>query len=328
MPDGLDRQREAVAFLGPKASYTHQATRQRFPEANHTLSPQTTIEDIFASVQSQTTNYGVVPFENSSNGCVVFTLDLLADRTDKYPDALVCGEIYLPVQHCLVGRRRPRPATSTSTPTSTPTSNAKEGDFSYIRKLYSHPQAWGQCTKFLQSQLKHAERQDVSSTSKGCELVAMETGNETTAAISSKMAAELYDVPVLVEGIEDHPGENSTRFFVLRNRGVSVPGAGLAAEREEKRRHKSLVTFTVPHISPGSLADALSVFKKHGLNLTSINTRPSGEETWHYVFFVEFVGRREEGGEGGVNEALRELDGVVQGWRWLGSWVDAQSGGS
>lgn len=213
------------------------------------------------------------------------------------------------MQHCLVSRAR---------------------QISSIRKLYSHPQAWGQCTRFLQQKLKHAERQDVSSTSKGCELVAQqEEAGEDVAAISSKMAAELYGVPVLFEGIEDRPGKNSTRFFVIRNRNVAPPFEQRLLGMDEGqagKRHKSLITFTVPHTSPGSLADALSVFKTHGLNLTSINTRPSGEETWHYSFFVEFLGKREENGDGDVNRALRELDGVVRGWRWLGSWEDALGG--
>jgi prephenate dehydratase len=90
---------------------------------------------------------------------------------------------------------------------------------------------------------------------------------------------------------------------------------------------KSLVTFTVDHENPGALAHCLAVFEKFGLNLTSINTRPSGVRNWNYIFFVEFKGRREEGEhEGEVNKALKELEGVCRGYRWLGSWESALEG--
>lgn len=78
--------------------------------------------------------------------------------------------------------------------------------------------------------------------------------------------------------------------------------------------------FTISNTDPGALADALAVFKAHAINLTSINPRPSGEGPWHYMFLVEFQGRR---GQPAVNKALEELDGVVRSWRWLGSWENA-----
>jgi prephenate dehydratase len=85
--------------------------------------------------------------------------------------------------------------------------------------------------------------------------------------------------------------------------------------------YKTLISFTVDHNNPGALAQSLSVFERYGLNLTSINTRPSGVENWNYIFFVEIRGRR-EGREGAVSKALGDLDGVCRGWRWLGSWRD------
>ncbi|KAK4501972.1 hypothetical protein PRZ48_007782 [Zasmidium cellare] len=340
-----------VAFLGPKASYTHQATVSSFPEKEYDLQPQTSIEDVFAAVQSGTASHGVVPFENSSNGSVVFTLDLFADRDGKYSDILVEGEIYLPVRHCLLGHPSTNTNTNTTSRSGSPTKRtdlpwrrlqndspnisgavtptqaapnptkpktAPAQDITHIKKLYSHPQAWGQCHLFLSTYLKSTERQDVSSTSKAAELVAQDTTG-TSAAISSKIAAEMNGLSVLAEGIEDREG-NSTRFFILRHAASPSPTPPPSIDPSH---FKTLISFTVSHTSPGALADSLAVFKAHDLNLTSINTRPSGEggRAWQYIFFVEVMGRKEGEGEGGkVNEALRELGGVCRGWRWLGSW--------
>lgn len=245
-------------------------------------------------MQSKTTPHGVVPFENSSNGPVGFTLDLFADTEGKYPDILIEEEIYLPVRHCLVGHQ------------------SAAADFSSIRKLYSHPQAWTQCNQFLSTHFSGTERIDVSSTSRAAELVA-EDCTGTSAAISSSLAASLNNIPVLAEGIEDVKG-NTTRFFVLRRRD-DPPTFPISPEGDSK----TLVWFKLKQgQQSGALAESLGVCAKHGVNLTSILSRPSREAAWHYIFFVEVQGRKEVGGN--VDAALEELGRVVDDWRWLGSW--------
>ena len=143
-----------VSYLGPLASYTHQAALDSFKDPKYQLQPETTIEDVFTAVANGSSSRGVVPFENSSNGSVVFTFDLFANLSGKYGDIVVVNEAYVRVNHCIVGH---------------PTSNDENNtpDFSHITKLYSHPQAWGQCKNFLSTHFKHAEKQDVSSTSRG-----------------------------------------------------------------------------------------------------------------------------------------------------------------
>jgi prephenate dehydratase len=176
----------------------------------------------------------------------------------------------------------------------------------------------------------------VSSTSKAAEIASQDKTGES-AALSSFIAAELFGLNVLAQEINDKKG-NSTRFFVIRRRRVgdgTKGGEGTAhvktstatttatpTNRLDGEKWKSLVTFTIEHSNPGALANCLTVFSSHGINLTSINTRPSGVRNWHYVFFVEFKGRKTEAGEetGDVNRALGELDRVCRGWRWLGSW--------
>jgi prephenate dehydratase len=305
-----------VAYLGPVASYTHQAALDSFTEPRFTLRPETSIEDVFAAVADGSASRGVVPFENSSNGSVVFTLDLFADLHNKYGDVLVCGEAYVSVSHCLLSLNSP--------------ASKGEVDFSKITKLYSHPQAWGQCKTFLHKHLKHAERFDVSSTSRAAQMVA-DSKDPSAAAISSKVAGTLFNLSLLSEGINDVSG-NQTRFLVLRRKDSSSTSTQTLAPSSQsivgfdngEEDYKSLLLFTLPYSpsnpNPGALAQCLSVFGRHKLNLTSINTRPSGVANWEYIFFIEFKGRKEDGDGGAVNAAFKELEGVCEWYRWLGSW--------
>ncbi|RYP55547.1 hypothetical protein DL770_010902 [Monosporascus sp. CRB-9-2] len=399
-----------VCFLGPVASYTHQATLQAFPTDKFELMPVVAIEDIFDTTQSGRAAYGVVPFENSTNGSVVFTLDCFADRAGAYRDLSVCAEIYQDVHHCLVGRRRlpkrnndsdkgptgglprspsqgpsstgPNPSNSPPCPSSTSASRQHrhpDPDLSHIRRVYSHPQAFGQCTRFLRTRLRGVETVDVSSTSRAAEMVRSEDDG-ASAAVSSAAAAEMLGLDVLARNIEDRP-DNTTRFFVLR-RGTGEEGSdveGLLCRGARPRRRgaagggggvpplstsgtfgnsgsgdaattttaattattKSLVSFTVPHRSPGALADVLDCFRQSGLNLTSISSRPNllplqacdeeeeegegGAATpptppFQYVFFVEFEGHRFRDPEGRVRDALAGVAAAARAWRWLGSW--------
>lgn len=272
----MDTKEEIVAFLGPKASYTHQAAKKSFSDKRYHIVPLTTIEDVFAAVQAGTASYGVVPFENSSNGSVIFTLDLFANVSGHYSDIVVNGEIYLPVHHCLLGHGskesiplkndvakrhlKDEPESPTVSGQVTPTLAVPQPSqprvqplhsLKHLRKIYSHPQAWGQCKLFLATYLKGVERQDVSSTSKAAEFVAQDATG-TSAAISSKLAAEMNGLDVLAEGIEDSEG-NSTRFFVLRRwQDVEAENLMSNVDNEAKKpQYKSLVSFTVDHSEPG-----------------------------------------------------------------------------
>ncbi|KAI0476699.1 Prephenate dehydratase-domain-containing protein [Xylaria cf. heliscus] len=404
-----------VCFLGPISSYTHQATMQAFPADQFDLMPVTTIKDIFDTTQSGAATFGVVPFENSTNGSVVFTLDNFADRSNVYKDLNVCQEIYLDVHHCLLGHIAPpppesspssstnhtSPSTLTSSSTLTPNpretagGGAKESSgqpaptatrsrplhpIAHVRRIYSHPQAFGQCTAFLGTWLRGIETVDVSSTSRAAELALADASGES-AAVSSAVAAGLLGLDVLARNIEDRE-DNTTRFFVLR-RGVggeeegrekgkekedaataAAPSLPLPpsssssllstpsqagnggeddadADADDDDTHllcstKSLLSFTVPHRSPGALADVLSCFRRGGLNLTSINSRPSlagdtsasasapapapAAASFEYIFFVEFEGHRFRDPRGRVAAVLRDVAAVARTSRWLGSW--------
>jgi prephenate dehydratase len=269
-----------------------------------------------------------VPFENSTNGAVIFTLELLADRYSSYPDISVCGEAYLDVSHYLLGYKPRRQETDspelsgTCTPTSSTPSPSKPRSkplcsLSHIRRLYTHPQAFGQCEIFLGTYLKGIERIDVSSTSRAAEMV-KEGTTSTSAAIASSLAAKVHGLDILAKGIEDRE-DNTTRFFILR-KGVDE------AARKTEAATKSLISFTIDHCSPGALADVLDCFRRYKLNLTSINSRPTKVVPFQYIFFVEFEGSRLKDPDGKVEGALKGLEQYTQSWRWLGSWDDKLQG--
>ena len=172
-----------VAYLGPEATFTHQAAIRRFG-ASLLYAPQKTITDVFTEVSKHRADYGVVPVENSTEGVVTHTLDMFVDS-----DLKIVAQIVLPVQHCLLANC-PR---------------------AQIKKLYAHPQALGQCRTWVQTNLPRAEIVETSSNARSAELAAKETG---AAAIAGILASERYDVPVLDYDIQDNV-DNATRFLVL-----------------------------------------------------------------------------------------------------------------
>lgn len=290
----------------------------------------------------------MVPVENSTNGSVVFTLDHFADRDGQYRDLSVCAEAYLDVHHCLLGYLSSEVASAEAPSEFQAEELLKPGQkqlarplakLDHVKRVYSHPQAWGQVTRFMHTYLKTVETIDVSSTSRAAELAKADASG-VSAAISSALAGEIQGLDFLARNIEDRD-DNTTRFFVLRKgtgeEGSTIPGLiGQVPQRKgqpeadaqkssSQPRNKSLVSFTVPHTAPGALADVLECFRKGGLNLTSINSRPSLIEPFQYVFFVEFEGHRFDDPEGKVRDVLQGVGSVAQSWRWLGSWVNMRA---
>jgi len=172
-----------IAYLGPEATFTHQAAIRRFGSSLR-YSSQKTIADVFTEVSKNRAEYGVVPVENSTEGVVTHTLDMLVDS-----DLKIVAQIVLPVQHCLLSNS-PR---------------------SQIKKLFGHPQSLGQCRVWVQNNLPRAEIIETSSNARSAEFAAREKG---TAAIAGMLAAEKYGLGVLEYDIQDNAA-NATRFLVL-----------------------------------------------------------------------------------------------------------------
>ncbi|KAF3925583.1 P-protein [Orbilia brochopaga] len=281
---------QTVAYLGPASTYTHQVTIQKFPTDKFTHVPCIQISDIFVAVESGKTDLGVVPFENSTNGSVVQTLDLFCDREHKFPNIKVCAEAYLDVHHCLLGQRR---AGGISPDT--------------VSRIYSHPQAFGQCEGFLTAHLKGVERVDVSSTSKAAGLANKEPA---AVAIASAIAAQIHPALEILQANIEERSDNTTRFLVI-SKAVSEPST-------VEGNDKTFMTFTVHHEQPGALCDALMVFKEFGMNLTSISSRPSLQVPWNYIFLVEFEGHQNSAH---VKRALQKMGKSCKSMSVFGSYA-------
>lgn len=172
-----------IAYLGPEATFTHQAAIQRFGSSLRYAS-QKTIADVFAEVSKNRADYGVVPVENSTEGVVTHTLDMFVDS-----DLKIVTQIVLPIQQCLMSR----------------------GKKSQIKKLFAHPQSLAQCRGWVQNNLPHVEIIETSSNARSAERAHAE---KNTAAIAGILAAEKYELNVLEVDIQDNAA-NATRFLVL-----------------------------------------------------------------------------------------------------------------
>jgi chorismate mutase/prephenate dehydratase len=172
-----------IAYLGPEATFTHQAAIQRFG-ASLRYSAQKTIPDVFTEVSKKRADYGVVPVENSTEGVVTHTLDMLVDS-----DLKIVAQIVLPVRHCLLSHFRR----------------------AQIKTLFAHPQSLGQCRDWVRTNLPRVEIIETSSNARSAELAAAE---KNSAAIAGVLAAEKYRLPVLEYDIQDNVA-NATRFLVL-----------------------------------------------------------------------------------------------------------------
>jgi chorismate mutase/prephenate dehydratase len=172
-----------IAYLGPEATFTHQAAIRRFGSSLR-YQPQKTITDVFNEVSKNRADYGVVPIENSTEGVVTHTLDMFVDS-----DLKIVSQIVLRVQHCLL-------------------SDSKK---SQLKKLFAHPQALAQCRAWVQNNLPRVEIIETSSNARSAELAAKEKGS---AAIAGQLASEKYGLGVLEYDIQDNAA-NATRFLVL-----------------------------------------------------------------------------------------------------------------
>ena len=183
----------SVAYLGPQGTFSEAAALKRFGSAIHGQ-PCVTIDEVFRAVESGTTHYGVVPAENSTEGAIGRTLDLLMQSPLH-----VGGEVMLAIHQCLL---------------------ARHCDFAEIKTVYSHSQSLGQCQGWLNANLPNAARIAVSSNTEAARLAAE---NASSAAIAGVQAAAHFSLSVCVENIEDD-ASNTTRFLVLGNQQVAPSG--------------------------------------------------------------------------------------------------------
>ena len=249
-----------IAYFGPEATNTHQAARSKFG-ASVNYTPQVSIADVFDVVARGNADYGVVPIENSTEGAVNHTLDVFMDS-----ELRICAQILMKIENHLVAKS-PREK---------------------IRRVYSHPQVFGQCRNWLRLNLPNVELVEVSSTPRAAELAATEEG---AGAITGQMAAESHGLTVLAPSIQDI-ASNTTRFLVI-GRTASPPTGD----------DRTAIMFCV-NDEPGALFHALEPFNRLKISMSKIESRPSKRKAWEYFFFVDIDGHA---GEEKVQQALEAL---------------------
>ena len=243
-----------VAYLGPRGTFSEEAVLKRFGSMVTTLACGS-IDEVFRKVESGAAGYGVVPVENSTEGAVGRTLDLLLQTPVK-----VCGEVQLPVQQCLL---------------------ARHNDLARIQKIYSHPQSFAQCHEWLNTNLPHlsgAARVNAASNADAARLAAED---EHAAAVAGKKAAEVFGLTVCAENIEDDP-KNTTRFLVIGAQDVATCG-----------KDKTSLVMSVKN-RPGAIHELLAPLAQHGVSMSRLESRPSRTGLWEYVFFVDIEGHQQD----------------------------------
>ncbi len=268
-----------IAFQGEIGAYSEEAAFRFFGPSIQTV-PCETLDAVFKLVEKGEAESGVVPIENSLEGSIDRSYDLLLDS-----NLMVCGETELRVVHCLIANPGVR--------------------LDSIKRVYSHPQALGQCQTFLK-QL-------------GCEMVpTYDTAGSVKmikekrimdgGAIASARAAEIYGMNIVAREIEDNPN-NFTRFFIL-SRQDSPPSG----------KDKTSVVFSLKH-RPGALYQILKGFAERNINLTKIESRPTRQKPWEYNFYLDFEGHRQDKP---CQEALQNLESNSIFARVLGSYPKAK----
>ncbi len=243
--------RMKVAFFGPEATFTHMAAQRHFGSTVR-YSPEPTIDDVFREVSARNVDYGVVPVENSTEGVVAHTLDLLQGS-----DAQICGEVSIDIELCLLSR----------------SGRAKD-----VRRILSHPHALGQCRKWIAAHHSDVVVEEVASTAQAAKEA---RSDGAVAAVSSRLAGEVYGLRVVQANIADNH-DNITRFFIIGDDAPSPTG-----------EDKTSIVFAAKD-RVGVLHDLLAPFAKHGINLTKIESRPSRQKAWEYVFFIDFRGHQQQ----------------------------------
>lgn len=273
----------AVAYLGPEGTYTQAAVYKHFGQqvAARAVSG---IDDIFRDVESGAAAYGVVPIENSTEGVVNSTLDLLAATPLS-----ICGEVWLPVHHQFL---------------------AMVERLEDIKLIYSHPQSLAQCRRWLDARLPGVPREPVASNGAAAKRVSEEGGAApASAAIASAAAGELYGLRVLATNVEDDPN-NTTRFLIIGRQNPEATGAD----------RTSLICSAPSGGEAGALFRLLEPFAKAGINLSKIESRPSRRGLWDYNFFLDIEGHRADPTVSGALDAVRSRAAF---FRILGSYPRA-----
>jgi prephenate dehydratase len=269
----------SIAFLGPRGTNSEEAAIA-FGGSDAELRAFSSFPALTSAVETGLANVAILPVENSLEGSVSQNLDLLIHETPLK----VCGEVVVPIHSVLVG---------------VPGTVLEE-----VRTVISHPQALGQCRRFIERFLGHAESVAWLSTAGAVQEV-VKRNDPTVVGIGPARAQELYGGEILARNIQDAHG-NLTRFVAL---GVK--------DAEPTGDDKTMLGFTLPHDVPGVLVRALTPFAEGSLQMTKLESRPIKGWLGEYVFLVDFLGHRKDPA---VAKVLAEVEQLTDTMRVFGSF--------
>jgi len=260
-----------VAYLGPKGTFSERATVKQFGLAADAM-PMPSIDEVFRAVESGAADFAVVPVENSTEGAVGRSLDLMPQTPMR-----VCGEVVVRIHHHLMSKARPKAL----------------GD---IRRVFSHGQSLAQCHEWLNANLPNVERVAVASNAEAARRAAEEPAS---AAVAGEMAAEHYKLEILASNIEDEPN-NTTRFLVLGDYQPKPSG-----------RDKTSLILSARNRA-GAVYEMLTPFATRGVSMTKFESRPSRVALWEYLFFVDIEGHRDNGNVADALEEVNRIAGYLK----------------
>jgi prephenate dehydratase len=242
-----------IAYLGPPGTFTEEALDRFVGDISQIKKiPFSTITEVIKSVDKGEADEGLVPIENSIEGSVNITQDILTFESE----AKIIGEVTIPVKHSLIGKKKIK--------------------LSKIRRIISHPHATAQCRKFLTANLKGIEIVAANSTAEAVKILKKE--DDDVAAIGTKTAAKIYDLEIIESDIEDNK-DNKTRFVFIGNKIQPRTGSDKT----------SMVCF-LKEDRPGSLYNILKEFAQRDINLTRLESRPAKKNLGDYVFMIDLDG--------------------------------------
>lgn len=261
-----------LAYLGPSGTYSEEAAQ--LYDSGAELIPVPSLPAVIASVDSGDAHEGIVPIENSLEGAVTFTVDLLIHESSL----LIKNELVLPIHHCLMA--------------------AVGANWDDIQVVYSHPQSLAQCREYLQRHFPDAGL--IPSPSNSAAVGEMLKSTTPAAAIAGKRAAANYDVKILDEGVEDNHS-NATRFVVLSSSDSAPTG-----------NDKTSLCFNFDADSPGILVRVLTEFSSRGINLNKIESRPTRKSLGRYIFLVDIDGHKQDAVVRDALDAIRKQASMLK----------------
>lgn len=278
--------KKKIAYLGPPGTFTEEALDKFIKDLSQVRKISfPTVADVIRSVDRGEADEGLVPMENSIEGSVNITQDILTFESE----AKIIGEVIIPVKHSLIGKRKIK--------------------LDNIKKVISHPHATAQCRKYLSTNLKGAEVIAANSTAEAVKIMKKE--NDDIAAIGTKTAAKIYDLEIIENDIEDNK-DNKTRFVFIGN----------SIQPKTGNDKTSIVCF-LKEDRPGSLYNILKEFACRNINLTRLESRPAKKDLGDYVFMIDLDGHLHDENIFEVIEVLRKSVYLVKILGSYPKWIES-----